>query len=264
MLKKIFYIILFIVLSNNIYSQIWKRNAYEFYYGIGAVNFNGDVAAPNPAFVSPVTSAVWVNFWNTIGFISNTGLRYQYSDRQYLRGNIFIGQLRAKDPQGDEKYWDRNIRFNSVFLEIDAKYEFMIWKESRKFHSARRKSFSKMLKDFNLPTYLFIGIGGMINVGNFKYPIQNNTTYDKKAYVNVAPIIPIGIGFKYRLNRHTYVNLEAEWHFSMSDGIDGVKGTPENRYGEWFDQYQTITVNLIHKLNKTRSGLPNFKRMRFK
>ena len=247
------------MLTSNSFSQTWSRYKYEFYYGIGATNFNGDVAAPNPDYVSFITSAVWINFWNTIGFTANTGLRYQYSDRQYFRASIFLGQLRARDPQGNEKYWDRNIRFNSVFFELDAKYEFMIWKESRSFHGGRKKSFSRWIKDFNMPTYLFIGVGGALNVGTFKSPINNGEAIGTDAFVNIAPVIPIGIGFKYKLDRLTYVNLEAEWHFSLSDGIDGVKGAPDNRYGEWYDQYQTITVNLVHKLRQGRNGLPKFK-----
>ena len=66
-----------------------------------------DIGAPNPLMAPPITEYVWVNFWNTIGFTGNVGLRYNIKDRQYVRASLFLGQLYAKDPVEDPKYWDK-------------------------------------------------------------------------------------------------------------------------------------------------------------
>ena len=47
MIKKLLYIFIFILFSSQGFSQNWSRYKYEFYYGIGATNFMGVVAAPN-------------------------------------------------------------------------------------------------------------------------------------------------------------------------------------------------------------------------
>lgn len=259
MSKKVLYTIIFLLFTTLGFSQSWSRYKYEFYYGIGATNFMGDVSAPNPAYASPITNFVWVNFWNTVGFTSNTGLRYKYSRRQYFRANLFLGQLYAQDPKGDEKYWDRGVGFNSFYTEVAAKYEFVIWQEKKRSTVYRQLRESKF-KNINIPTYLFIGVGGMFNVGKFSQISSDGRQVTHENFTNFAPVIPVGIGFKYGINKLTYINLEAEWHFTLSDGIDNAKGKDSPMYGEWFDQYQTITVNIVHKLRQSRSGGPKFRR----
>lgn len=256
MTKRVLNIIIFILLSSQGFSQGWSYYKYEFYYGIGATNFMGDVGAPNLEYASPINNYVWVNFWNTIGFTTNAGLRYHHKDRQYFRANIFLGQLYADDPTEDIKYWDMGRSFNTFFTEIAVKYEFMICEEKRKT-SVYRKLGETFLKNINIPTYLFIGAGATFNVGKYSKIVNEGKNVDKETFANIAPVIPFGFGFKYKINKLTYINLEAEWHFTISDGVDNVVG---DGFGEWVDQYQTITFNIIHKLRKNQNGYPKFKR----
>lgn len=256
MIKKLLYILIFILFYSQGFSQSWSRYKYEFYYGIGATNLMGDVGAPNPEFASPIKSYVWVNFWNTIGFTTNAGLRYHYKDRQYFRANIFLGQLYTQDPVGDIEYWNMGRKANSFFTEIAVKYEYMIFKESKR-STVYKKLGESGLKNFTLPTYLFIGIGGTFNIGTFTQRTDDGKSVTQENFTNIAPTIPFGIGFKYRINKLTYINLEAEWHFTMSDGIDNVVGVG---FGEWYDQYQTITFNIVHKLRQNQNGTPKFRR----
>jgi len=254
MIKKATYILLLLLLPIFVSAQRWSRYKYEGYYGIGLTNFTGDVSAP-----VNTSKFVWVNFFNTIGFAANAGLRYNFADRQYVRGNIFLGQLYAEDPIGNPNYWYRGIKFSSFFTEIAAKYEFMIWKEKKK-STVYRMLGETGFKNFSMPTYLFVGFGATFNAGNFSRIVDEGTSTEKEGYVNFCPTIPFGIGFKYRLGKLTYINLEAEWHFTITDGIDNAKGKDSPMYGEWFDQYQTITFNIIHKLRQNRNGMPKFRR----
>ena len=250
------------LLVNQGFSQRWSRYKYEFYYGIGATNFMGDVGARNTNAITPITEFVYVDFWNTIGFTTNAGLRYHFKDRQYVRANLFLGQLYANEPRNDDKSWGRSIKFNSFYTELAVKYEFMIIKESKRTTIYRKLGESRF-KNFSLPTYLFIGVGGTFNTG--KLTAARDLSVVTLNYTNFAPVIPFGIGFKYRINKLTYINLEAEWHFTLSDGIDNFS---KDTYlevgvgdvGDWYDQYQTITLNIVYKLRQNQNGLPRFKR----
>ncbi len=252
MTKRILYIIIFILFTVQGHSQAWSRYKYEFYYGAGLTNFMGDVCAPTNS-----DKLIWINFFNTIGITGNAGLRYKFADRQYVRGSLFLGQLYGEDPANDPKYWYRGISFNSFFTEISVKYEFMIWKEKKRV-TVYRKLGESAFKNFSMPTYLFIGAGGIFNVGKFSN--KRGLNLSEVSYTNFAPVIPFGIGFKYKINKLTYINLEAEWHFTITDGIDNAIGTPENSYGEWYDQYQSITFNIVHKLRQNQNGTPKFRR----
>lgn len=258
MIKKSFIIILFSSFILQGFSQNWSRYKYEFHYGVGLTNLMADIGAPTPS-APPITQYVWVNFWNTVGFTANAGLTYHLSNRHYVRGTLYMGQLFAKDPAGDVSYWDRGIKASSFFTEISGQYEFMIWQEKKK-STVYRKLGESSFKNFSLPTYLFIGLGGTFNVGKFSKVSADGKYLLNETYTNFSPVIPFGIGFKYKINRLTYVNLEAAWHFTFNDGIDNAKGKENNAYGEWYDQYQTITFNVVHKLRQNQNGSPKFRR----
>ena len=139
---------------------------------------------PNAENVSPITSLVWVNFWETIGFTTNAGLRYHYKDRQYFRANLFLGQLYAKDPVGDPKYWDMGRKFNSFYTELAVKYEFMVWKEKKK-STVYRKLGETGLKNISIPTYLFIGAGVNFNVGKYSERVNEGKDVEEEIFTNI-------------------------------------------------------------------------------
>ena len=100
----------------------------------------------------------------------------------------------------------------------------------------------------------------MINLGNFYQNTQDGRDRTKEFYTNVAPILPIGIGTKMRLDYNMYLNLEAGWRFTLSDGIDNAKNKDNpDQFGPWYDQYQFVTLNLVYKLRAKRNKMPNFR-----
>lgn len=252
--KTIAYILLILLLFPAIaHSQSWRQKKYEFKYGIGATNFMGDVAAPSDA-----NKLIWINILHTVGFTGNVALNYHFSERAMLKGDVHIGQLYANDPIDNPDYWYRGIKVNSFFTEISGQYEYMLIKEKPR-RTIYRQLGESPFKNFTLPTYAFIGLGGTANFGSYSRIINQGKDVDSESFVNVAPILPIGIGVKFRIDRDTYFNIEAGWRFTLSDGIDNAVGTAENAFGEWYDQYQVVTINLIHKLRENKNGFPRFK-----
>ncbi len=234
------------------HAQNWNQKKYEFYYGIGMSNFMGDIAAPTDP-----NKVAWMHFFNTMGPVVNTGLRYNLQDRHFIRGSLFLGQLYAEDPLNDPKYHYRGYKMSSFFTELSVKYEFLILKEKSRSTVYRQLGESK-LKNFSFPTYLFIGFGGTFNVGTLSNLSGTSTT--KESFTNIAPVVPIGFGMKFRASRNTYLNIEAGIRIAFSDGIDNAVGTPENHFGEYWDQYQFFSFNIIHKLKSNQKGFPKFKK----
>lgn len=246
--------IIFLILSVSAKAQNWKRMRYEFYYGIGISTFMGDVMAPINK-----NAVIWMDFFNTMGPIANVGLRYLAKERHHFSGNASIGQLYAKETPNSYRFYYRGLKFSTAFLELSVRYEYLFLKErSRK--TIYRKFGESKWKNFMIPSYLFIGVGGLVNGGVVTH--NYNRVSDKKNYINGAFVIPYGIGFKAKVNYLLYINLEVGARFTFSDGIDYVeKNNFSNIQGGAFvDQYGFISVNVIHKLGSNRKGMPKFKK----
>ncbi len=235
-------------------AQRWNNRKYELFYGIGASNFMGDIMSPIDRNVH-----IWAHFFNTISPIANAGLRYNIQQRHYATATCSLGQLYAKEMAGNSKYYYRGLKFSTVFLELAARYEFLVFKEKRR-RTVYRKLGDSKLKNFSLPTYAFIGVGALVNGGKVTHNYDIHS--DEKRYVNVAAVIPYGLGVKFRIKNYTYINLEAGARLALSDGIDYIKKDNFSNItgGSYIDQYGFLTINMIRQLGVTRKGLPKFKR----
>lgn len=247
-------VILFLFVSVTALSQRWNKREYELFYGVGVSNFMGDVMSPKDK-----NTYVWAHFFNTMGPVINGGLRYNIENRQYASGVVSIGQFYAKESPNNSKYYYRGLKFSTMFLEISARYEFLVLKE-RNRRTVYRKLGESKWKNFMVPTYLFVGLAGMINGGTVTH--NYNIISESKNYINGAFAIPYGIGLKTRIKRFIYINLEFGARFTLSDGIDYVKRSnfSDITGGNYFDQYGFITINVIHQLGSTRKGLPKFRK----
>lgn len=247
-------LILFSILSISTKAQSWKRLKYEFYYGIGISNFMGDIMAPKNK-----EAVIWADFFNTMGPIANVGLRYFAKERHHFSGNASIGQFYAKETPNTYKFYYRGLKFSSAFLELSLRYEYLFLKE-RSRRTVYRKFGESKWKNFMIPSYLFIGIGGLVNGGTVTH--NYNKMSQKKNYVNGAFVIPYGIGFKAKVRHLLYINLEIGARFTFSDGIDYVKKDNFSNIqgGSFVDQYGFISVNIVHKLATDRKGMPKFKK----
>lgn len=257
MIKKLTYTtILLLIMFPQAHSQAWSRYKYEGFYGIGATNFMGDI--PGPTAEHPLGQFLWVHMFNSIGVAGNVGLRYNFKEKQYLTGTLLMGTLYGKDPAEDPKYWDRGKEFRTFFTEIVGRYEYQIIKEKRK-STVYRKLGESRLKNLSVPSYIFIGAGATVSVGKFNE--IRGSVVNSENYFNVAPVLPFGFGVKYKINRLTYINVEACWRTAIGDKLDNASGKEKSSYGDWMDQYQTITINIIHKLRQNQNGMPKLKRL---
>ncbi|HAM98005.1 MAG TPA: hypothetical protein DCQ26_05300 [Marinilabiliales bacterium] len=245
-LKRIITICFLICPFIGLFAQPAYQLKYEFFAGVGATNLMADISAPKST-----KQLVWVKIFNTVGVAGNAGLRYNIANRHYASVNLALGQLYAEDPTGDPKYWSDGRKSSTFFTEFTSRYEFLAVKE-RQRRTVYKMLGESMLKNFNLPTYFFIGVGGLYNIGTFAQLTEDRSNRIPESYSNFALVIPYGVGFKTRLTRLSYLNVEVGMRFAFSDKID-------NRENGWYDQYQFITVNYVKKLRSTKNGLPKFR-----
>jgi hypothetical protein len=249
-IKKL-YILLFITgIYTSSYAQSWGVHKYELYYGLGGTNLMSDVGSPN----NP-SKLAWVRIFNTVGAHGNAGLRYNFKPKQYVSANLALGQLYAEDPVDDPDFYTLGRKANTFFTEITFRYEYQIIKEKKK-RTVYKVLGENRLKNINIPTYLFIGAGGILSVG--QYSQIDGVSVPTENYINFAPVIPYGIGFKTRLSNLSYLNLEVGLRFPLSDKLDNLAQGANGLLSS--DQYQFVTVNYIKKLKSNKKGLPRFKR----
>lgn len=244
----------------------WNQRRYELHTGIGLTNFMGDVCSPRDA-----DRQVWILPFKTTGYVSNGLLKYQLTERQYVSGGVSVGYMAARETiEKKAKYYYRDgITFKTGFAELSARYEIMFIKEKTRRNVYRSLNETK-LKNFTMPSYIFIGVGGIFNAGKFYWndftsqPMKGKERYNE-FYCNFAPVIMGGLGCKFRVDRNTYVGVEAGNRLAINDGIDHCDGNKERTeehpwvFGKWVDQYQFVTVSLVYKMREKRNHMPNFK-----
>ncbi|MBE9466842.1 MAG: outer membrane beta-barrel protein [Bacteroidetes bacterium] len=241
------YILFFLILLPSLsFAQRWKKKPYELVYGLGFTNFNGDVGSPENKGIGKY---YWFHLASTrpVFFV---GGRYYFLDRLSVRLNFMYGIIVADDHENGAAWTGRNLNFKSSIIEASSQIEFSIVKEKRKrniFYNIRGSR--SILSNINIPTYLFVGVGGFYfnPKGKYKgewYHLQPFGTEGQglpggdKKYNRIALTIPFGIGFKYKIADYTYLGFEAGYRFTFTDYIDDVGGkyydTQEilNAYGE--------------------------------
>ena len=242
----IYILFVFLLLPYLSFGQRWKKKPYELVYGLGFTNFNGDVGAPVNKGLSQY---YWFHLTSTrpVFFV---GGRYNFYNRLSVRVNLMYGWLSANDHENGAAWTGRNLNFRTPIIETSSQIEFSIIKEKRKrniyYHVRRSRS---KFSNINIPTYLFVGVGGFYfnPKGKYKgewYSLQPLCTEGQglpgggKKYHRIAFTIPFGIGFKYKIADYTYLGFEAGYRYTFTDYIDDVGGKYydtqiiQNAYGE--------------------------------
>ncbi len=161
-------------------------------FGMGLNSYSGDLKRG----YSLQNSSVGFEIFN----------RFNLSSHQSIKVSYKRGTIKGSDKIGDELSKIRNMWFESKFSEITIKneYNFLDY-----FDEIERENFTP---------YLFIGLGGTIlkNIKNRDNAIGKN----KKLFIN----IPLGLGFKYLVNKQFSIALEFEIKKTFYDKIDYVTG----------------------------------------
>ena len=141
-----------------------------------------------------------------------------------IRANLLQGSLGADESTyaTPEYRRHRNLAFNSSVSEFSAE---LVWDLNGKTYREGMRRFSP---------YFFAGAGFAILHIDRNWSRFDTTYFNSKSPASIGlgidtlhktpgflPIIPVGIGARYMVSNHIYINAEATYRIFSSDYIDG-------------------------------------------
>jgi hypothetical protein len=110
-------IVLFSTVSN---AQRWKRQRYEFSFGVGITNFLGELGGANQIGTHYFKDLEW----SQARLAMAVGLRYKLSNYFALKGHLTYGRVSGDDALTEEPFRKyRNLSFFSDIYEFNVNFE---------------------------------------------------------------------------------------------------------------------------------------------
>lgn len=191
---------------------------YDIGGGLGMTGYLGDANTSN-LYKNPS--------WNIEALF-----RYILNQRFAFKTQFYVGSLRGNSAQMKNVLPNAaDFKFTTTFYEIGemAEFNFFNYGMGRKYQKLSR-----------ITPYITAGLGFTL------------WTVDQKA--NFAPIIPFGVGVKYKINKR--VNLGLEWIMkkSFSDKIDGENLSDPYAIKHSFmkntDWYNTLNITISYEFSR--------------
>ena len=232
MKKAVLILLSFIVLSPAVSdAQRWKRQRYEISFGAGITNFLGELGGANQIGTHYFKDLEWSQARLALA----VGLRYKLSNYFAFKSNLTYGRVAGDDKLTEEPFRNyRNLSFFSDIYEFNVNFEAAFQQEQ----IGHRYRLSKVrgLRGYEIYTYAFIGMGvfhmdpkAEYNGSAFRLqPIGTEgqgIIASRPKYSLFQFCIPVGIGFKYTIDRKIGVGLELGIRKTFTDYIDDVSTT---------------------------------------
>ncbi len=164
-----------------------------------------------------------------------------------IRANLLQGSLGADESTYATPAYrrHRNLAFNSSVSEFSAE---LVWDLYGKTYHEGMRRFSP---------YLFVGAGFAILHIDRNWSRFDTTYFNSKSPTSIGlgmdtfhktpgflPIIPVGIGVRYMVSNHIYINAEATYRIFSSDYIDGFSyaGNPAKN-----DHYYGLSLGVSYR-----------------
>ena len=244
--KIIILLIVVTAINSDLSAQRWKRTRYELVGGVGPSFFMGEFGG------SYRTGSHFLGDLDMQATRYNImiGARYKIQEKFAVKLNLIFGSLHGSDSYTtNEGRVPRGGTFNTSIFETSVQAEYSILKE--RFGNRYTFQYMKRFKFSHVNTYIFLGLGAFYFNPKVTAAGSTNTL---TSYSNVNACFPLGIGFKYGINRRYSLGLEFGQRYTTTDALDGWK----DKYSKAGDAYGFIIVNVTYKLKTARSGLPKF------
>lgn len=246
-MKRIAIYILFLlfILPYTSDAQRWKRYRYEFLGGLGTVNILGDMGGGS-GVARHNTLDFDIQGTRVAAFVAG---RYKLKELLAIKANMIFAYANASDKYTSNlARSNRDATTNTFMIEPSVQLEYSLIKE----RYGRRYTFSN-IRRFNLShvnTYLFVGLGGLLYFPNKTIAVDNGVG---EPGVFTATF-PMGIGFKYAINRVYTFGIEIGNRFTTTDYLDGHSDS----FSKANDSYLFFLFSISKRLRTSRRGLPRF------
>lgn len=227
MFKKITLILSFLPFLLSAQSK--SRYKYELIGGVGIANFLGDLGGADK---------VGTHLLNDFEFRATrpnivAGVRYKVNNYFSFKGVFTSAIVAGKDSWTNETYRNnRNLSFRSPILELSAQAEYYFLRE--KMSGIYKISNFKKKRSRKTTAYLLAGAGVFFyspsaeSWNGKRYRLRKMHTEGQglpggpKQYSNFSICIPVGIGFKYLIDRRWSIGAEVALRKTFTDYIDDV------------------------------------------
>lgn len=221
-------------------SQAWKMDRHTVIVGAGGNVFMGDLGggAKEGAHFLGLRDVDL----NSVKFTGMLGYRFRIGERLYTRANVLYSKVGGSDKNSDsDPRLARNLNFKSDLLDIGASLDYYFIREKE----MSTRGINKITFWDRIAGYFFVGFSAIhFNpMGEYEgawYELQPLCTEGqgtgakykvveggvpqlvetREPYSLLAYTVPVGIGFKYQVNRQISVGLELTQHFTTTDYID--------------------------------------------
>ncbi len=215
----------------------WSLNKKEFIIGVGGTNFLGDLGGRNQIGTdfSPVDLDIQAT---SIGGI--IGYRYRFKPHWATTFSVSGGLLRGSDANTEEIVRNsRNLSFRSPIVTVSQRMEWLLYTYEQ-FGSRYNIPGIRSAKERNNQFYLFAGIGASyfnpqaklngswVNLADLNTEGQG-LDGGPKDYQPFTLSIPLGVGFRWGIDKVYRIGFEVSYVFTFSDYIDDVSGVYYNR-----------------------------------
>ncbi len=220
--------LLLLIVPTILNAQRWKRSRYEFSFGVGASNFLGELGGANQVGTHGLKDFEW----SLTNFAASIGLRYKISRFFALNTHLTYGRLSGDDKLTEERARRRrDLNFFSNIYEFNINLE-GAYQEEQMGNIYHRKG-THGAHGYEIYMYGFAGAGIFYFDPKTTF---NGTTYSlqplgtegeglssgKPKYKLLQFCIPVGVGFKYTIDRTWGVGLELGLRKTFTDYIDDV------------------------------------------
>ncbi len=197
-------------LHTSLRDQYYALGFWEIGLSVGTAHSITDIAGNKGLTLNDFTEYHTNNFNFKLGFFT----RYVMSEWFALSLGMDYANLTGQVPFRDNM--PETFRFTNDIFEFYAKTELMLPALSR--------------SPFDL--YGFVGIGLFFSDARV-FDVRDRIVESDVDYSQVQPVIPIGMGFSYKLPNGLRIGYEFGWRNTIFHYLDGVKMTRDN-YDNYF------------------------------
>lgn len=188
--------------------------------GLCGMNYFGDIVPNNGlgsadlSFTRPQLSFTWIRKFHP-RFAFKSTLSWGR-----LQGDDFTSADPNDASSGIYRY-SRNLHFRNDIIEVAAMMTVDLFENRGTY-----------LKRPTLNPYLFLGFGMIYHNPRARTPIEDGNGWvalkplqtEEKSYSNFQPVIPVGLGVRYKVNRNIDVAFEMGYRYTFTDYLDDVSG----------------------------------------
>lgn len=211
-------VILLALLSAPYFGQAQYR--WDFGGGVGVSNYLGDIGGKDKTRRDFVYDMKVQKTRNTETFFARYKFRPAISFKTSLTHVTIEGDDKlSTNPARNQ----RNLSFKNNMFELTETVEYYFYKSS---NVSGRPGLRGSRKKVDFRSYLFVGAGLLYSnpkaeLNGSMVALQPLQTEGVK-YSRFVPIVPVGLGLSYTINRNHRIGMEFGWRWTFSDYLDDI------------------------------------------